>query len=69
MDYSKTLTDYFLPTLQYCWDFIDGNPLITIKLNYSTTKEGCLLIELQSWLNSNQFAYFTTITAVIDIDL
>ena len=69
LDYSKTLIDYFLPLLQYCQDLIDSNPLITVELNYSTTKEGRLFTELHSQLNSNQSACFTAITIAINIDL
>ena len=68
VNYSKTLINYFLPLLQYYQYFMDSNLLITIKLSYSTTKEGRFFIKLYSQLNSNQFTYFTTITVAIDTD-
>ena len=69
MDYSKTLTNYFLPLLQHYWDFIESNLLIAVKLNYNTTDKGCFFTKLYSQPNSNQSAYFITITAAIDIDI
>ena len=68
VDYGKTLIDYFLSLLQHCWDLIDGNPLIVVELNYSTTKKGHLFIELYSQLNSDQATCFIIVTTTIDID-
>lgn len=47
---------------------MDGNPLIAVELNYSTTEEGRLFTELRSQLNSDQAACFTTVTTAIDTD-